>query len=105
MVNEATKETVPAEAHEQVGMVMPFITEALAKAPLSEDPTHFSKLYIKSGFWRMVCAVGEEWNIVYVLKNYPEELTELVIPFALQMGWKVYPCFFHVASKTARDIA
>ena len=83
-MNEATKETAPAEALEQVGTVMPRIIEALATAPLSEDPIHFSKLDIKDGFWRMVCAVGEEWNFAYVLPNHPEAPTELVIPSDLQ---------------------
>ena len=68
LVNEATKETAPAGALEQVGTFMPRIIDALAKAPLSEDPIHFSKLDIKYGFWRMVCAFGEEWNFAYVLK-------------------------------------
>ena len=57
LVNKATKETAPAEALDQVGTVMPHIIEALATAPLSEDPIHFSKLDIKDGFWRMVSAV------------------------------------------------
>ena len=57
-VNKATKEEAPAEALEQVGMVMPHIIESLVTAPLSEDPIHFSKLDIKYGSWRMVCAVG-----------------------------------------------
>ena len=71
-VNETTKEILPAEALEQVGTVMPRIIEALASALLSEDPTNFNKLYIKYGFWRMICAVGEEWNFGYVLKNHSE---------------------------------
>ena len=58
-LNEATKETAPSETLEQVGTVMPRIIEALATAPLSEYPIHFSKLDIKDGFWRTVCAVGE----------------------------------------------
>ena len=49
-VNNATKKTAPYEAIEQVGTVMPRIIEALATAPLSEDPIHFSKLDIKNGF-------------------------------------------------------
>ena len=52
-----------------------------------------------------MCAVGEEWNFAYVLPNHPEAPTELVIPYALQMGWTFSPCFFHVASETARDVA
>ena len=58
-VNKETKETAPAEALDQVGTVMPRIIEALATPLLSEDPIHFSKLDIKDGLWRMVCAVGE----------------------------------------------
>ena len=65
--NKATKETAPAEALDQVGTVMTRIIKALATAPLSEDPIHFSKLDIKDGFWRMVCAFGEECNFSYVL--------------------------------------
>ena len=59
LVNKEIKETAPTETLEQVGMVMPHIIETLSTAPLSEDPIHFSKLDIKDGFWRMVCAVGE----------------------------------------------
>ena len=46
---------------------MPRIIEALATALLSEDPINFSELDIKYGFWRMMYAVGEEWNFAYVL--------------------------------------
>ena len=56
-------------------MVMPRIIEAFATAPISEDSIHFSKFVIKYGFWRMVCAVGEEWNFAYVLQNHPEAPT------------------------------
>ena len=86
-------------------MVMPRIIEAFATAPLLEDPIHFIKLDIKDGFWRMVCAVREEWNFAYVLPNHPEAPTELVTPFTLQMGWTFSPCFFHVVSETAHDVA
>ena len=48
-VNKATKETVPAEALDQVGTAMPRIIEALETVPLSEDSIHFSKLDIKYG--------------------------------------------------------
>ena len=75
-VNEATKETAPAEALEQVGTVMPRIIEALATAPLSGDSIHLSKLDIRDGFWIMVCAVGEEWHFAHVLTNHPEAPTE-----------------------------
>ena len=66
---------------------MPPIIKALATALLSQEPIHFSKLYIKYGLWIMVCAVAEEWNFAYVLPNHPEAPTELVILSDLQMEW------------------
>ena len=104
-VNKATKEIEPVEALKQVRTVRPRIIKELAIPPLSEDPIHFSKLDIKYGFWRIVCAVGEEWNFSYILPNHPEAPIELVIPYALQIGWTLSPCFFHVAPETARDVA
>ena len=59
-VNKATNKTAPAEALDQVGTAMTRIIEALATAPLSEEPIQFSKFNIKDEFWIMVCAVGEE---------------------------------------------
>ena len=47
----------------------------------------------------MVCAIVEEWNFTYVLPNHPKTPTKLVIPCTLS------PCFFHVASETAHDVA
>ena len=64
-MTKGEKETAPAEAIDQLGMVMSCIIEGLVTALLSEDPIHFSKLDIKDGLWRMVCAVGEEWNFSY----------------------------------------
>ena len=84
---------------------MPRIIEALAKAPLSEDPVHFSKLDINDGFWRMVHVVGEKWSFAFVFPNHLEAPKTLVIPSALLMGWALSPCFFHVASETACDVA
>ena len=52
-----------------------------------------------------MCAVGEEWNFAYVLPNFPEAPTELVIPPVLKIGLKLSPCFFRVVSETARDVA
>ncbi|KAL7546620.1 hypothetical protein ACHAWF_015384 [Thalassiosira exigua] len=63
------------------------------------------KLDIKDGFWRMVCAEGQEWNFAYVLPNHPGEPVEVVVPSALQMGWALSPPFFCAASETARDVA
>ena len=84
---------------------MSCVIKALATSPLSEDPMKFSKFDIKDGFWRMVCAVGEEWNFDYFLPNNPEAPTKLVILSALQMRWTLSPFFVHMASETARDVA
>ena len=91
MVKKSLKETSPAEEFDQVGTVMPHIIEALATDPLSEDPIRLIKLDIKDGSWRMVCAFEKEWNFTYVLSNYLEAPTEMVIPFALQMVWTLSP--------------
>ena len=104
LVNKDMKGAEPAEVLDQVGMIMPCIINALVTSLPSEEPIHFSKLDIKDGSWRMVCAVGEEWNFSYVLPNHQESPTELVISSALQMVWILPPCLYHVASETARDI-
>ena len=82
-VNEATKETEPAEVIEQVGTVIPRIIKALAIALLLEDRIYFSKLDIKYGFCIMVFEVEEEWNFAYVMTNHLEAPNKLVIPSAL----------------------
>ena len=58
----------------------------LVTAPILEDLIHLSKLDIKDGFWRMMCAFREELNFACVLPNNPEAPTKLVIQSALQMG-------------------
>ena len=103
-VNEATKDTAPEEAIEQIGTVLPRLIEAFANAPPGEA-LRLMKLDITDGFWRMVCAEGEEWNFAYVLPNHPGQPVEIVVPSALQMGWALSPPFFCAASETARDVA
>ena len=104
-VNEATEYTAMEAAIDQLGSVFPRIVEALATAPENGKPILFSKMDIKDGFWRMVCAAGEEWNFAYVLPTEPGGEVILVVPSALQMGWTLSPPFFHSASETARDVA
>lgn len=104
-VNDATQDTAPADAIDQIGTVLPRIIEALATAPEEDGDIMLMKLDIKDGFWRMVCAEGQEWNFAYVLPNHPGEPVEIVVPSALQMGWALSPPFFCAASETARDVA
>ncbi|KAL7543039.1 hypothetical protein ACHAXR_012341 [Thalassiosira sp. AJA248-18] len=83
---------------------MPRILKFMAHAP-KEYPIYFSKYDISDGFWRMVVAAGAEWNFAYVLPQKSGEPTRLVVPNALQMGWKESPGYFCSASETARDAA
>ena len=53
----------------------------------------------------MVVAAGSEWNFVYVLPQQEEQPIWLVVPSALQMGWKESPGYFSLASKKACDVA
>ena len=53
----------------------------------------------------MVCAVFEVGNFAYVLPNYQEAPTDLVIQSPLQMGWALPPCFLHVMLETSRNVA
>ena len=53
----------------------------------------------------MVVAAGSEWNFAYVLPQEEGLPVKLVVPNALQMGWKESPGFFCSASETARDVA
>ena len=79
---------------------MPRILQFMAHAPKAH-PIYFSKYDISDGFWRMVVAKGSEWNFAYVLPQKKGEPTRLVVPSALQMGWKESPGFFCSASETA----
>ncbi len=56
---------------DQIGTALTRIIKALANADPGKGNLQFSKLDIKDGFWRMVCAAGQEWNFVYVLPHHP----------------------------------
>ena len=45
-----------------------------------------------------------QWNFCYVLPKKGGQLTQLVVPTALQMGWIESPPCFSAASETARDV-
>jgi hypothetical protein len=106
-VNASTNPTVaPASAMAELGNVLPRLIYAVANAPDGQGPILFLKLDIKDGYWRMVVPEDDEWHFAYVLpKASPDEETQLVIPFLLQMGWCDSPAFFCAASETARDVA
>ena len=103
-VNATTTTTSHPAALDFLGSSMPRILDFLAHAP-SEYPVYLSKYDISDGFWRMVVAAGAEWNFAYVLPQEPGKPVKLVVPSALQMGWKESPGYFCSASETARDVA
>ena len=103
-VNATTATTSHPAALDFLGSSMPRILDFLAHAP-SEYPVYLSKYDISDGFWRMVVAAGAEWNFAYVLPQEPGKPIKLVVPSALQMGWKESPGYFCSASETARDVA
>ena len=58
-------------------------------------PMLFSKLDLSDGFWRMLVAKGAEFNFAWQLSQLdPSTPKRVVIPAALQMGWKNSPAFF-----------
>jgi hypothetical protein len=103
-VNDTTKKTAPAGAINQIGECLSRIIHAFAEA--DDDAKIFmAKWDIKDGFWRMDCAVGEEWNFAYVLPQDEGMPTTLAIPTLLQMGWVESPPYFCAATETSQDIA
>lgn len=75
----------------------------LADVP-ADRPVYFLKYDISDGYWRMVIQPGQKFNFVYVLLQEDGKPMMLVIPSAIQMGWKETPGFFCGASETAWDI-
>ena len=61
-----------------------------------------AKLDIKYGFWRLNCALGEEWNFAYILPQAEGEQVRLVVPNSLHMGCIESPLYFFAASETSR---
>ena len=106
-VNSTTTKSAPAGSIDQLGHSLARIIHAFATAP-DNAKIFMAKWDIKDGFWRLDCAVGEEWNFAYVLPSSfgrDNENITLVIPTSLQMGWIESPSYFCTASETARDIA
>ncbi|KAL7539302.1 hypothetical protein ACHAXR_009292, partial [Thalassiosira sp. AJA248-18] len=94
-VNSSTPQTLHPAALNFLGSSMPRVLKFMAHAQ-GDYPIYFSKYDISDGFWRMVVAAGA---------GKSGEPTRLVVPNALQMGWKESPGYFFSASETARDVA
>ena len=108
-VNELTDEAAaPNESMAELGQVLGRIIYTVAMEPTTAGPILFCKLDIKDGFWRMSVPEADELQFCYVLPQLPDEPSGepmIVVPTALQMGWKSSPAFFCAATETGRDIA
>jgi hypothetical protein len=73
-----------------------------------DKPFKLAKTDIADGFWRLVVSKEDAWNFTYVLPSASSTTSiddvELVVPTALQMGWRESPPFFCAATETARDV-
>ena len=103
-MNQASEKTAPKGAIDQMGHALKRIIHAFAEAD-DNAKIFMAKWDIKDGFWRMVCAKGEEWNFAYVLPQPEGRPVKLVVPTSLQMGWIESPPYFCAASETGRDVA
>jgi hypothetical protein len=103
-VNDTAKKTAPAGAINQIGKCLSRVIHAFAEAD-DGATILMAKWDTKDGFWRMVCAVGEEWNVAYDLPQEDGKPITLVVPTSLQMGWVESSPYFCAATETSRDIA
>ena len=106
-VNDSTDEAqCPLQAMGQLGSVLPRLVHAVATSNPEDGPWLFAKIDIKDGFWNLMVPEDQEFNFCYVMpKLSTEEDTYLVVPAALQMGWKLSPPYFGAATETGRDVA
>ena len=106
-VNEATDEpNAPLHAMNELGWVLPRLIHAMATLATDDGPLLMCKVDLKDGFWRMVVPTDDEENFAYVLPTaHDDDEILIVIPCALQMGWKLSPPYFCAATETARDVA
>jgi len=89
-----------------MGKVLPWLVYQVARADPALGPLFFAKWDIKDGFWHLVVSEENAWHFCYLLpKAHLDDLTEIVVPTCLQMGWCESLPLFCMASETARDIA
>lgn len=107
-VNSTTKLKAPQKAMAELGHVVQRLIITLADNYNPDRPFKFTKIDIKDSFWRMAVNDDDAWNFCYVIPpqddSEPLEDRFLVVPNALQMGWRESPPFFCAAMETARDI-
>ena len=108
-VNDLTNEdAAPMTSMHELGRTLGRVIYAVGTRPTNQGPLLFCKLDIKDGFWRMCVPSADEEQFCYVLPpdpDNPDAEVMIVVPAALQMGWKSSPPLFCAATETGRDIA
>ena len=93
-VNETTTEADDQTAVKDLGNVFRAILFFMFVIP-SAWSILFAKLDLSDGFWRMLVQLGQEFNFAWVMPSRnPQAPRRVVIPSALQMGWKNSPAYF-----------
>lgn len=110
-VNSATTQTVPQHSINQLGRIIQRVVALMAAASTYSPPFLFSKLDIKDSFWWMQVGEEDNWIFSYILPpaepngDVSLENVEIVVPWALQIGWIEIQHFFCEVAETARDVA
>jgi hypothetical protein len=102
-VNLTTKQLAPKAAVKEIGKVLAALLEFMASTPPNKTIL-FSKIDLSDGFWRMIVDRDQRWNFCYVMPDPPGSRIRIVVPSALQMGWKESPPYFCAATETGRDL-
>ena len=92
-VNKTTITTGPAAPVKEIGKVLHQLLYFM-KMTRAGIWIQFLKLDISDGFWRLVIKPEDSYNFAYVLPQHPGQLTKIVVPSALQMGWLESPSYF-----------
>ena len=97
-VNSATAIMSPQKSMAELGQVVRRMISTLANNYDPNKPFKFAKVDIKDGFWRMVVSSENAWNFCYTIPRDEDDNnilnTKIVVPTALQMGWKESPRTF-----------
>jgi hypothetical protein len=102
-VNMTTEQLAPKAAVKEIGKVLQALFEFMASTPANKAIL-FSKIDLSDGFWRMIVDREQRWNFCYVMPDPPGSRIRIVVPSALQMGWKESPPYFCAATETGRDL-
>ncbi len=103
-VNDTTALQAPSAAIKEIGKVLPQLLTHMRDTPASLHIL-MSKLDISNGFWRLIVHGNDCYNFAYVLPQREGEPCQIVVPSAVQMGWKESPALFCAVTESARDLA